>query len=98
MAEGEVLVIIETQEIIDETALKSYQAQAREQILERGGQLLGRGGSLFEGSPLLTGAVVVQRWPSEAAFREWQASEPYQPLLELRRRAARLRLTLVPAT
>lgn len=97
MVDGEVLVIIEIQEILDEALLRSYQAQARQQLLERGAELLGRGGILFEGSPPLMGVVLIQRWPSEAAFREWQGSESYQPLLELRTRAARLRMTLVPA-
>lgn len=97
MANAEILVIVEIQEIFDEAVLKTYQAQARQQLLERGGKVLGRGGDLFEGSPALTGAVLVQRWPSEAAFREWQSSEAYKPLLELRKKAARLRLILVPA-
>lgn len=98
MAQGEVLIIVEVQEIFDEEAFNAYRTQARQQLLERGGELLGRGGELFEGSPPLTGSVLVQRWPSEGAFREWQASDDYRPLLQLRKEAARLRLVLVPAT
>lgn len=97
MATGKILVIVEIQDIFDEGVLRTYQAQARQQLLERGGTVLGRGGELFEGGPPLTGSVLVQCWPSEAAFREWQSSEAYKPLLELRQKAARLRLILVPA-
>ena len=97
MADGEILVIVEIQEILDEGVLKAYQVQARQQLLERGGKVLGRGGELFEGAPPLTGSVLIQRWASAAAFREWQSSEAYKPLRELRKKAAKLRLILVPA-
>jgi hypothetical protein len=51
---------------------------------------------LFEGEPV--GRLLIQRWPSETAFREWQASEEYRPLRERRMRAADLRIAIVAAT
>ena len=97
MIAGEILVIVEVQEVFDEPIFEAYRAQAREQLLARGGTLLGRGGVLFEGAPPVALSVLVQRWPSEEEFLTWQASEDYAPLLALRNRAARLRITIVPA-
>lgn len=97
MTTDEILVIVEVQEIFDEAIFEAYRAQAREQLLARGGTLLGRGGVLFEGTPAAALSVLVQRWPSEHAFRTWQASTDYAPLLELRKKAAQLRITIVPA-
>lgn len=96
MAEGEVFVIVEIKEVIDPAGLQAYQEEARKQLRERGGLVLGRGGVAYEGDDL-RGAVLIQRWPSEAVFREWQASEAYRPLLERRRKAVKLRLLIVPA-
>lgn len=97
MVNGEVIVIVEVQEVMDDVAFQAYRAQARRQLLERGGAIMGRGGELFEGTPALAGPILVQRWPSEQAFREWQSSEDYRPLLALRKRAARLRVIIVSA-
>lgn len=91
---GGVLVVIETVAVRDRDQFLAYQAQAREQLLERGGVVVARGGVTFEGASL-TGPVLIQRWPSEQAFRDWQASEEYRPLLALRRNAADLRMTFV---
>lgn len=89
-----VLVIVEMIRVKDQEQLTAYQGQARQQLLERGGKLLARGGETFEGAPL-TGPVLIQRWPSEQAFRDWQESEAYRPLLALRKEAAEIRLTIV---
>ena len=97
MSTEAILVIVEVQNIFDEATFEAYRAQARTQLLERGGELLGRGGALFEGAPPVAQAVLVQRWPSEEAFRTWQASDAYAPLLKLRNKAAQLRITIVPA-
>ncbi|WP_313805605.1 DUF1330 domain-containing protein [Sphingobium sp.] len=97
MAISEILVVVEVQEIFDAAQFESYRAQARQQLMARGGLLLARGGELFEGSPPLAQSVLVQCWPSEDAFRAWQESEDYAPLLKLRTEAARLRITIVPA-
>lgn len=91
---GEVLVVVEIEEMLDPAMLQAYQAEARIQMAELGGTLLARGGRCLEGRP--GGPFLVQRWPSEAAFLDWQASEAYQPLLERRKSAARLRICVVP--
>ena len=96
MVTDEVLIIVEVQDVLDEPIFASYRAQARQQLLEHGGELLAQGGDLFEGSPAVGRSVLVQRWPSEHAFRTWQASEAYAPLLRLRNKAARLRISIVP--
>ena len=90
-----ILVVVETIEISDKERFATYQGQARQQLLERGGSLLARGGTLFEGAPL-SGPVLIQRWPSEDAFREWQDSEEYRPLRDIRNEVANLRITIVP--
>lgn len=73
--EGAVLVVAEIRAIYDEESFKTYQLGARAQLSKRGGKVLGRGTSMFEGEPPF-GQLLIQRWPSEAAFREWQSSEP----------------------
>ncbi len=95
MATDEVLVVVEIEAVIDGEELQAYQAAARQQLKERGGKVLGRGGTTFEGDRR-HGPLLVQVWPSEAAFREWQASDAYRPLLDRRRRAAKLRIAIVP--
>lgn len=97
MSQGSVIVIIEVQEVIDEAAHLAYREQARVQLLERGAELIGRGGTLFEGQPAAGSAVLVQRWPSEEAFRAWQASPEYAPLRAIREKAARIRILIVNA-
>ncbi len=91
----EVLVLVEVCVVHDAVALAAYQAEARKQMAQRGGVVIGRGGSPFEGEPL--GPLVNQRWPSEADFRAWQESEDYKPLLERRKSAAELRIVILPA-
>lgn len=96
MPNQEVIVIVEVQEVFDPAGLDAYRSQAREQMLARGGELIARGGSLFEGSPPLAQGMLLQRWPSEQAFRDWQTSDAYAPLLKLRNEAVRLRMSIVP--
>ena len=95
MSSNEVLVIVEVRAVHDAPELAAYQAGARKQMLQRGGVVVGRGGLAFEGEAV--GPLIVQRWPSEAQFRQWQASDEYKPLLERRKRAADLRIAIVPA-
>ena len=92
---GGVLVVVEVLGITDQEQFAAYQSQARVQLRERGGVLLGRGGAIYEG-PALGLSAMVQRWPSEQAFRDWQDSDEYRPLLEIRRRVADIRLILIP--
>lgn len=86
--------MVETIDVKDGKLFATYQTQARQQILDRGGVVVARGGETFEGAPL-NGPVLIQRWPSERAFREWQESEEYRPLLAIRRKVAEVRLTIV---
>lgn len=95
MTDIEVIVVVEVRKVVDRDALQNYQSQARQQLGRYGGVVLARGGTCFEGDPPLSG-LLLQRWPSEEAFRKWQTSEEYRPLLELRRRAAEIRLIIVP--
>jgi uncharacterized protein (DUF1330 family) len=97
LAGQEVLVIVEVQEVRDGKEMAAYQAAAREQMLRRGGVVVARGGVCFEGDPSFE-AMLIQRWPSEEAFREWQNSDEYRPLFACRKRAADLRIAIVPST
>ena len=91
-----VMVVIEIEEVSDPVAMQDYQLLARAQIAERGGTVVARGGRCVEGEG--GGPFLVQRWPSEAAFLDWQASDDYRPLLARRNAAARLRIAVVPIT
>ena len=96
MAGSEVFVIVEVQEVFDQQELTAYQAAARQQLLELGGVPIARGDAVFEGEPPAR-SLLIQKWPSEAAFRAWQESAAYRPLLERRKRAAKLRIAILPA-
>lgn len=91
----EVYVIAEILKVHDEEGLGAYQQGARVQLRARGGSVVARGTKHVEGPR--SGVVMIQRWPSEEAFRAWQDSEEYQPLKEARRKAFDLRLVIVPA-
>ncbi|ATE64136.1 DUF1330 domain-containing protein [Rhizorhabdus dicambivorans] len=90
----EVLVVVEVLEVRDQAAFDAYRAEARQQSSARGGMTLARESATFEGDAF--GDLMVQRWPSEAIFRSWQESDEYRPLLERRRKAADLRLAVLP--
>lgn len=92
---GEVYVIAEILAVRDEEGLNAYQQGARVQLPARGGLVVARGSKHFEGPQ--SGAVMIQKWPSEEAFRAWQDSEEYRPLKEARLKAFDLRLVIVPA-
>lgn len=92
---GSVLVVIETLRVSDREQFTAYQQQARQQVIDRGATLVARGAEAVEG-PAPSGPLLIQRWQSAQAFRDWQESEEYRPLLELRRGAAEVRLTIVP--
>ena len=92
--DADVLVVVEIEAVLDPAAFQAYQGEARVQMAERGGTVVARGGQCVEGEP--GGPFLIQRWPSAAAFSDWQESEAYRPLLERRRQAARLRMNVVP--
>ena len=96
MANGEVYVVVEILEILDETELEIYLQGTRQQIRDLPGVLIARDAKIFEGPPIKV-SMMIQRWPSEKAFRDWQESEAYRPLRERRLRAARHRIAIIPA-
>ena len=95
MSDAGVLVVVEVRAVRDLEQFKRYQAGAREQIGRYGGTVIARGGSRVEGDPPF-GALMIQQWPSEQAFRAWQESEEYRPLCAIRRGCADLRISTVP--
>ena len=95
MSDAAVLVVVEMTAVRDPEQLKTYQSGARVQLGARGGVVVARGISPVEGSPPF-GALLVQQWPSERAFREWQQSEEYRPLKALRERCVDMRIAVVP--
>jgi len=68
MQETPVLVVIELVSVEDAAGLRSYIERAAALIGPLGGVMVGRGGVPVEGEPGF-GPLVLQRWPSEAAFR-----------------------------
>jgi uncharacterized protein (DUF1330 family) len=95
MPSEEAFVVVEIVEVLDEELLKTYQAGARAQVADFGGTVIGRGVKTFEGEPEFA-MLMIQKWPSEAAFRKWQESDAYRPLLEKRKRAVKMRIGIVP--
>jgi uncharacterized protein (DUF1330 family) len=97
MTDQSVLVIVEVKAITDAEALKRYRLGARAQAAARDCVIVGRGGWLLEGAVDL-GEIVVQRWRSLEQFMEWQNSEEYRPLKELRQTCADFRISIVPCS
>ncbi len=95
MQNQEVLVVVEIRSVKDAEAMKTYQMGARQQIGAYGATVIARGGSTLEGAPAF-GPLMVQRWPSEQAFRTWQDSDDYRPLRALRQSCADLRIAVIP--
>lgn len=95
MSNNEVLVVVEIRLIHDAEAMKAYQTGARQQLAEYGASVIARGGATLEGTPAF-GPLMVQRWPSEEAFRTWQGSDSYRPLRAIREACADLRIAVIP--
>jgi uncharacterized protein (DUF1330 family) len=57
--------------------------------------VVARGGSPVDGEAGFA-ALVIERWPSEGAFRAWLDSEAYQPLRKIRLASATMRVAIVP--
>lgn len=94
-SEGAVITLVELQEILDEDAIRQYQVAGREQISKFGGEIIARGGRSYLGEPPFKSVTLI-RWPSEQVFLDWQESEEFRPLRELRDRGARLRIAILP--
>ena len=95
MSSEEVFVVVEIVSVRNPELLKTYQAGARAQVGSFGGTVIGRGVTTFEGDPAFA-MLMIQKWPNEAMFRDWQDSEAYRPLMAMRKEAAALRIAIVP--
>ena len=95
MQEPPVLVIVEVISVQDPAGRKVYQERVGALIGPLGGEFIGRGGEPVDGE-LNFAPLVIQRWPSESAFRAWMASEAYQPLLQIRRASFTIKVAIVP--
>ncbi len=95
MQEAAVFVVIEVVSVEDPAGLKTYVQRASELIGPLGGELVAQGGSPIDGEPGFA-PLVIQRWPSEAAFRTRLASDAYQPLDKIRLASATMRVAIVP--
>jgi uncharacterized protein (DUF1330 family) len=90
-----VFVVVEVVSVEDAEGLQTYSMRASELIGSLGGEVLGQGGSPVDGEAGFA-PLVIQRWPSESAFRAWLDSEAYQPLNKIRLASAKMRVAIVP--
>lgn len=95
MQETPVFVVIEVVSVEDPAGLKAYVQRASELIGPLGGVMVAQGGTAVDGEPGFA-PLAIQRWPSEAAFRAWIASDAYQPLREIRLASCTMRAAIVP--
>jgi uncharacterized protein (DUF1330 family) len=95
MQENAVFVVVEVVSVEDPAGLKAYAERASKLIGPSGGVILGRGGVPVDGEAGFA-PLVIERWPSESAFRAWLDSEAYQPLREIRLASATMRVAVVP--
>ena len=95
MQETAILVVIEVVEVKDPAGLKTYIQHSSALIGPLGGEVVAQGGSAINGE-LGFAPLVIQRWPSEAAFRAWIDSEAYQPLNKIRLASATMRVAFMP--
>ena len=95
MQETAVFVIIEVVSVQDPAGLKTYVQRASKLIGPLGGVVVGQGAIPVDGEPSFA-PLVIQRWPSEVAFRAWLDSDAYQPLNKIRFASATMRVAIVP--
>jgi uncharacterized protein (DUF1330 family) len=88
MQETAVFVIIEVVSVQDPAGLKTYVQRASELIGPLGGKLVAQGGMPIDGEPGFA-PLVIQRWPSEAAFRAWLDSDASNLLMKFGSQAPR---------
>ncbi len=81
MQETAVFVVIEVASVKDPAGLKTYVQRASELIGPLGGELVAQGGIPIDGEPGFA-HLVIQRWPSEAAFRAWLGSDATNLLIK----------------
>ncbi len=97
MSEAPVFVVVEVTDVKDPEGLKTYAQRASQLIGPLGGELLAQGGSAIGDEPGFA-PLMIQRWPSEAAFRAWIDSDDYRSLNEIRLASATMRGAVVPST
>jgi uncharacterized protein (DUF1330 family) len=95
MQEDAAFVVIEVVSVQDPAGLRTYVQRASELIGPLGGELVAQGGIPIDGESGFA-PLVIQRWPSEAAFRAWLNSDAYQPLHKIRLASATMRVAIVP--
>ena len=95
MQDTAVFVVIEVVSVEDPAGLKAYVAGASALIGPLGGELVAQGGVPIDGEPGFA-PLVIQRWPSEAAFHAWLDSDAYQPLRQIRLASATMRVAVLP--
>lgn len=83
-------------EVIDGAGFEEYKEKVPATIAAYGGRYLARGGrtEALEGTLSLKRCVILE-FPSLERLRAWWSSPEYQPLRELRQRAARSTLVAV---
>ena len=88
--------IIASVEITDPEAYEEYRRRVPEIIAAYGGRYLARGGAVerLEGDAPLSRLVILE-FPDMARLKAFYDSSEYQPLLAIRRRAARSSLLAV---
>jgi uncharacterized protein (DUF1330 family) len=96
MSEAPVFIVIEVISVQDPEGLKTYAQRASQLIGPLGGQIVAQGGATIGSEPGFA-PLVIQRWPSEGAFRAWLESDAYRPLNEIRLASATMRATIVPS-
>ena len=94
MQDNPVFVVVEVVSVEDTEGLRAYSRRASELIGSFGGEVLGQGGTPVDGEPGFA-PLVIQRWPSEGAFRAWLDSEAYRPLNKIRLASATMRVAIV---
>jgi uncharacterized protein (DUF1330 family) len=95
MQETAVFVVIEVVSVEDPVGLKTYVERVSEMIGPLGGELVAQGGIPIDGE-LVFAPLVIERWPSEAAFRALLDSDAYKPLRTIRLASATMRVAIVP--
>ncbi len=95
MHEKSVLAVIEVISLEDKEGLRTYSKRASELIGCLGGVVVGQGAIPVDEEASFS-PLVIQRWPSEGAFRTWLDSDAYRALREIRLASATMRVAIVP--
>ena len=91
------VIMISTQRVKDWDLLAEYRKGAGPIVRRHGGELLGRSNAPDTLHGAAVDSVVVFRFPDRAAVDAWLADPDYQPLKQIRDRAAQMSLILIDA-